>query len=201
MKITNELYRTILIMHVTGDVPTRTIAVLNDTFKKFAKSNIEYIFVNLTDAMIPEQAIYLARATKHERKVDGLKGLHLIGEISGLCDYRTYDQALKACPALEAALILQKRHLEIQIAKLQVQKDELERIYSSVANPEVQARRWELENRQLKRLKEVMIQEISRASSSTKGALLKTIPSYQRAVLSLLETEILKTLAEAKVLN
>ena len=169
MRLHSDLYKNILVMTVSQFVSPKSIETLNENFKKLEALKIEFIFINLTTAMVSDDALAAARATKILRTHSGLKGVYYIGELTGLCEYRTLDQALKSCPAAEASLIRNKFLLESEINKLKIKQIELEKDQTDSNLIQSQVYRLSLENRQLKRLKQSMAQEIEQVERTKKN--------------------------------
>ncbi len=175
MRLSSELYRNILIIHVSQFLSPKSIEILNQNFTRLENIKVEFVFVDLTHAMVPDDVLVLARSTKPQRHFVGLKGIYYIGELPGLSEYRTLEQALRACPAIEASLVRDKMNLEAEINRLKVKQFELEKEQTDATIIRSQVHKLSTENRQLKRFKESMLKEIE-ASERTGKILEKKKP-------------------------
>ena len=199
MRLHSELYRNILVLHVSQFITPKSIEIFNDNFKKLERLKTEYVFVDLTHAMISDDALTSARSTKILRTYPGLKGVYYIGEHSGLCEYRTLEQALRACPALEAQMVRDKMQLEIEISKLKVKQFDLEKEQTDATAVRTLVHRLALENRQLKRIRQSMIQEIDQVEKSKKVLEGKKPNSDLLKEIEDVKSEILKMVADMGV--
>ena len=126
MKITLELYKSVLLIRITQFVSTKGVDSLNAKFQKLAGSSVTHVIVDISGAMLEPEAMILARGTKGLRVMGGVKACFIVGDLSELCDFKSKEDALRACKSQDATLILTKLKMEASLQEMRTRLAGLE---------------------------------------------------------------------------
>src|SRR5689334_23272192 len=102
MRLKLEIFQEVLVLTVEQAVSPRGVAVLNAGFDKLAQQKVQWIFVDLTGAVVPPESASLAIESRPQPAPGGpIKRIFFVGSVPGLCEFDSLDAALSACPAKE----------------------------------------------------------------------------------------------------
>jgi hypothetical protein len=132
MKLKLEVFTETVLLSVSGDLHARNAQVLSAGLQRILSLQVPYVFIDLTQASIPDDTLPLIQQVKSTFKSESNNrseskgGLYLIGKDKRVCDFQYFFQAAGECPSSETASLIEKLQLESELQSLKEKKRSLE---------------------------------------------------------------------------
>ena len=200
MRLRLQIFQESLILTVEQTVSPRSVEVLNAGYGKLYKMEVQWIFVDLSRAEVQAESARLALETRPKPAPDSaVKKIFFIGNVPGLCEFDSMEAAFSACTSKEAELLKEKTVLEREIQAMRLKKGQLEEDFAKNNGQRPQSFALIGENRQLKRILEAMVREITMTVKSGESVKARASDPATESEFETVRAEAHKVLSEAGI--